>query len=235
MATVGYFVEYGTTTIHFSVEYCNRKTLGIVVTPDCSVLVKSPCDATIEQINEKVRKRAAWIVRQQRQFRSYGVATPERHYINGETHLYLGRQYMLRVVVEQATERVVCRANVLEVHCREKQKAKSVLQNWYKVRASAKLMEYFQPIVYRFKKYGVQPSSVFIRDMKNRWGSCTPQGKIILNTSLIRAPRICIEYVIIHELCHLVYKNHTKDFYSLLATEMPSWEKWKVKLERFMM
>ena len=70
--------------------------------------------------------------------------------------------------------------------------------------------------------------------MNNRWGSCTNNGKMILNTELIKAPRPCIEYVIKHELCHLVYRNHTKAFYELLSNEMPEWEKWKNKLEQIM-
>ena len=86
-----------------------------------------------------------------------------------------------------------------------------------------------------FEKYGVAPSSLYIQEMDNRWGSCTPKGKIILNTQLIRAPRPCIEYVITHELCHLLHPDHTKAFWELLQKEMPDWERWKNKLERFML
>jgi predicted metal-dependent hydrolase len=70
--------------------------------------------------------------------------------------------------------------------------------------------------------------------MATRWGSCTNMGKIILNTELIKAPRPCIEYVITHELCHLLHRSHTKEFYDLLSTEMPDWKRWKIKLEVFM-
>ena len=86
-----------------------------------------------------------------------------------------------------------------------------------------------------FEKYGVTPSSLYIQEMENRWGSCTPKGKIILNAQLIKVPRPCIEYVITHELCHLVHPDHTKAFWELLQKEMPDWERWKNKLERFML
>jgi len=70
--------------------------------------------------------------------------------------------------------------------------------------------------------------------MKLRWGSCSANGNIILNPELIKAPKACIEYVIIHELCHLLHRNHTKAFFALQSRVMPDWEKWKNKLENFM-
>ena len=73
-----------------------------------------------------------------------------------------------------------------------------------------------------------------IQETENRWGSCTAKGKIILNTELIKAPKPCIEYVITHEMCHLLHKNHTKAFYALLQKEMPDWERWKNRLEKMM-
>lgn len=71
--------------------------------------------------------------------------------------------------------------------------------------------------------------------MATRGGSCTASGQILLNPRLIDAPRICIEYVMLHELCHLVHHDHTRAFYELLTQEMPDWKKWKMKLERLMM
>ena len=83
-------------------------------------------------------------------------------------------------------------------------------------------------------KYNARPSAIYIQEMGNRWGSCTPKGKIILNTELIKAPKPCIEYVITHELCHLLHHDHTKAFFELLEAEMPDWKRWKNKLEKFM-
>lgn len=80
----------------------------------------------------------------------------------------------------------------------------------------------------------IEPESIVFRDMPTRWGSCTPKGKIILNPELIKAPKGCIEYVIIHELCHLIYLDHTRKFIDLQTKEMPDWEKWKTKLENLL-
>ena len=226
-------IQYGSVVIAYDVEFVRRKTLGIFVDPDGSVLLKAPIDATREQIRQKVHKRAAWILRQKRFFESFGTPTTQHRYVSGESHLYLGRQYMLKVI-KSDTNAVHYQNNILEVECRHKKDAGILLQTWYRQRANIKFQEYATPIIEQFSVYGVKPQHLSIKTMNKRWGYCTAEGDIFLNPRLICAPRGCIEYVIIHELCHLVHRNHTKDFYTLLTREMPHWEKWKAKLERIM-
>ena len=226
-------IQYGTTLIEYEISYAPRKTLGINVHPDGAVTLKAPLEAMPEDIREKVRRKAAWILRQKRYFDSFGIPTAERQYISGESHLYLGRQYMLRVK-EGSQNAVRYHSNILEVECQDKNKAENVLNLWYLERAQIKFPEYAQPIIDQFAVYGVKPNNLSIRKMEKRWGYCTKDGNIYLNPRLICAPRCCIEYVITHELCHLVHRNHTKEFYALLSKEMPHWEKWKTKLERIM-
>lgn len=226
-------IQYGSVLIKYDVEFVQRKTLGILVNPDGSVLLKSPVNATLEQIRNKVHKRADWILRQRRFFESLGIPTTKRKFVSGESHLYLGRQYMLRVIKSDVNA-VHYQNNIIEIECRHKKDAGILLQTWYRKRANIKFMEYATQIVERFSVYGVQPQLISIKNMDRRWGYCTITGKIFLNPQLICAPRACIEYVIIHEMCHLVHRNHTKDFYALLEKEMPHWEKWKTKLERMM-
>jgi len=226
-------IQYGTTTICFDLVFEDRKTLNIRVNPDGSVFLKAPNDSTLDNVREKVRKRAGWILRQRRYFESFGTPTVKRQYISGESHLYLGRQYMLRVK-EGSINAVHYQNNIIEIECRHKKDAGVLLRTWYHQRADIKFKEYARPIVERFSVYGVKPQSIAVKNMDKRWGYCTTDGHISLNTRLICAPRCCIEYVITHELCHLVYRNHDKDFYNLLSKEMPHWEKWKNKLERIM-
>lgn len=226
-------VQYGNTDIYYSVVYSERKTLGIVVNPDGSVIVKAPIGILKEKVSEKVKKRASWIIKQQNFFKSFGKKMPQRRYISGESHLYLGRQYRL-YVKEGKPNSVSFKGRCFEIVCTSKDKAESLMTAWYKERAKVKFAEIAEPIIQQFKKYGVEPKSLYIQAMENRWGSCTAKQKIILNTELIKAPKPCIEYVITHEMCHLLHKNHTKAFYELLTNEMPDWEKWKNKLERML-
>lgn len=227
-------IQYGATIIDYIIEFAQRKTLSICVNPDSSVCLKAPIDATLEQIQQKVHKRACWILKQKRFFESFGTSTTKRQYISGESHLYLGRQYMLRVK-ESNVNAVHYQNNIIEIECRHKKDAGILLQTWYRQRANVKFQEYAQPIIEQFSIYGVKPQSLSIKKMDKRWGYCTIDGHITLNPRLICAPRCCIEYVITHELCHLIYRSHNKEFYALLTKEMPHWEKWKNKLERILM
>ena len=227
-------IQYGATIIDYVIEFAQRKTLSICVNPDSSVCLRAPIDATLEQIQQKVHKRASWILKQKRFFESFGTSTTKRQYISGESHLYLGRQYMLRVK-ESNVNAVHYQNNIIEIECRYKKDAGILLQTWYRQRANVKFQEYAQPIIEQFSIYGVKPQSLSIKKMDKRWGYCTIDGHITLNPRLICAPRCCIEYVITHELCHLIYRSHNKEFYALLTKEMPHWEKWKNKLERILM
>ena len=226
-------IQYGATIIDYDIEFAQRKTLSICVNPDSSVCLRAPIDTTLEQIQQKVHKRASWILKQKRFFESFGTSTTKRQYISGESHLYLGRQFMLRVK-ESNVNAVHYQNNIIEIECRHKKDAGILLQTWYRQRANVKFQEYAQPIIEQFSIYGVKPQSLSIKKMDKRWGYCTIDGHITLNPRLICAPRCCIEYVITHELCHLIHRSHNKEFYALLTKKMPHWEKWKNKLERIM-
>ncbi len=226
-------IQFGSRTINFRLEYSDRKSLGITVTPEMEVLVKAPVGASIEKVQEKIKKKAPWIIKQQSFFLSFQPKTPKRKYISGETHLYLGRQYRL-LVKDGFEESVKLKGRFIEVSTRDKSKVKSLLNDWYLQHAKTRFHSIAKPLIEKFKKHKVEPSSIVLRDMPARWGSCTPKGKIILNPELIKAPRGCIEYVIIHELCHLVYHDHTQKFIDLQTREMKDWEKWKMRLERLL-
>ena len=223
-------IDFGSKKIDFQLTFSDRKSLGITITPDMAVIVKAPRDASIDKIKEKVRKKAPWIIKQQGYFLAFHPRTPEKKYVSGETHLYLGRQYRLKVT-EAMTNSVHFSGSFFEVQSKKKSRAKTLLRQWYRERAKMKFAEIAEPWIHRFEKYNVKPEAIYLQEMPKRWGSCTPKGKIILNPELIKAPKPCIEYVIIHELCHLVHPNHTPAFIQLQEKVMPDWLKWKMKLD----
>jgi predicted metal-dependent hydrolase len=227
------FIQFGSKRIDYRVIYSNRKSLGISVTPELDVIVKVPVGASPEKVKEKLRKKAAWIIKQQSFFLSFHPKTPARRFVGGETHLYLGRQYQLKVI-SGTNEAVKLKGRFIEVTAINKSRVRELMTKWYLQNAKAKFSVIAEPFISRFKKYKVQPSSLVLREMPTRWGSCTPKGKIILNPELIKAPKGCIEYVIVHELCHLVHHDHTQKFIDLQTKEMPDWEKWKSRLEKIL-
>lgn len=226
-------LPFGSREIFFRLIYSQRKSLGITVTPDMEVIVKAPHGATLDKVKEKVRKRAPWIIKQQSFFLAFFPKSPPKRFVPGETHLFLGRQYQLKFAKASKVS-VSRKGRNIEVQCKNKKDIKTILGKWYRVKAKSAFSEIAEPLIQRFKKYNVEPKGVFIQTMATRWGSCTARGKIILNPELIKAPKACIEYVIIHELCHLVYHNHTQKFLDLQSKEMPGWKKWKAKLEKFL-
>ena len=230
-------LEYGTTTIAYTLTYTDRETLAIHVHPNTQVTVEAPMDSEFDQIEEKVRKRAAWILKQQRNFQRYSVEFPPRQYVSGETHRYLGRQYQLKVIEsDNGEENVKMDRGRIRVYTRDKgdrRRTKKLLDDWYRSHARRVFGERVEEWHPRFERFGIEHPQVVLRQMKSRWGSCTEAGKITLNLKLIQVPKQYIDYVIVHELCHLVEHNHSTEFYALMSRIMPDWEERREKLNTF--
>ncbi len=223
-------IKYGKKEISYELIFQERKTLGIKVFPEGSVKVYAPSETSNEKIEEKVKEKARWILKQQNEFLSYHPLTPARKYVNGETHLYLGRQYLLHGELDLMNHVKLYRGKLIVYH-KANTKVETILKKWYKEKAKEHFELLLEQKLSLFSKYRFDKPELVIRTMNKRWGSCTSKGKIILNPELIKAPKGSIEYVMIHELCHLVHHNHTKAFYELQEKFMPDWKKWKTKLE----
>lgn len=225
-------VQYGRKRIKYQLRYSDRRTLAIDVHPDLSVVATAPHGAEDATIEQRIKKRAPWIVRQQRFFQNYLPQQPPRRYVSGESHRYLGRQYRLRVhqgpldAVRMTRGRIDVTAedNNSEAHVRK------LVIDWFRRRAEVVFKELFIETVAKVERHGLTATNFEIRRMRNRWGSCSSGGRILLNPELIAAPKPCIEYVITHELCHLKELNHGPAFYRLLNKLMPDWEQRRERL-----
>lgn len=229
-------IRYGERTITFRVRFANRRTLEISVLPNGAVEVVAPHGTAKEKVIATVRRRARWIVHQQRYFNQFVPRTPPRRYVSGETHRYLGRQYRLKVVASDAPHVKLLRGRLFIETPEPKDAGRNaeLLADWYIDRARIKfpdrLREFFSP----FARLGFDLPPLDIRPLRRRWGSLSPKGRLTLNRDLIRAPIPCIDYVITHELCHLKHPDHSPAFWQLLDQVMPDWEKRKRRLERVM-
>jgi predicted metal-dependent hydrolase len=230
-------LPYGNGHIEFQLARRDRKTLSISVHPNLGVEVIAPVDAPVEKIFDKVRKRAPWIRKQIQFFSQFQPRTPERQFLAGETHFYLGRQYRLKVVHDVQQEVKLYRGRILVQSHKPKDRAQTreLVEGWYRERAHIKFRERLALCQQRFSRpEAYEPAGLVVRQLKQRWGSMTPDRNLVLNRSLIRSSVDAIDYVITHELCHISHDHHGAEFYKLLDRVMPDWEKRKVKLERQM-
>ncbi|MCR6665760.1 MAG: M48 family metallopeptidase [Methyloversatilis sp.] len=225
-------LTWGTDTIRYEVRFlASRQTLAIEVHPDSRVLVRAPVDCPEALIAERVQKRAAWISRQLAEFERYRPRTPARQYINGESHLYLGRQHRLKLAEGDSASVKLTRGQLLVSLPGEPEpeRVKTLLHRWYLDRARAVFTEVLDATLPHFK--GVEQPRLIVRAMQSRWGSLSRAGTMTLNLNLVRAPRPCIEYVVTHELCHTRHRDHDARFFKLLGHVMPDWEQRKQRLE----
>jgi len=226
-------ITYGRGNIAFSFFHVERKTMEIAVHPDKRVIVKAPFGIDIEEIKKRIARRARWILKQQAFFRQFDPRTPARRYVGGETHLYLGRQYRLKISSGK-DGKVKLKKGSFEIRMQgdvSSEKAKMLLDKWYKAKASTIFSESLDRCWVYFDKFFPAKPKIQIKRLKKRWGSLSAAGILTLNIDLIRAPRDCIDYVVIHELNHLRHRNHTPEFYRFLEKIMPDWQKRKHRLE----
>jgi predicted metal-dependent hydrolase len=230
-------VTFGSQRIAFTLEFRDRERLAINVHPDRTVTVVAPNGRSVQEVVDRVQKRAGWIVKQRAYFDQFHPLTPPRRFVAGETHFYLGRQYRLKLV-EDAKTSVKLKGRFLWVHLPDRADAARIellLDQWYRDHAEPIFARRLDECLRSARSLNVERPELTIRKMVKRWGSCTKGGRILLNTELVKTPPYCIEYVIMHELCHLRLHDHSPEFYRLLARCMPDWEQRKRRLECFIL
>jgi predicted metal-dependent hydrolase len=205
----------------------------IKVYPDCRVVVSAPEDACNDDVLTAVKKRGRWIYEQLRDFRKQLEHITPRQYISGESHYYLGKQYQLKVIEDSSrAPSVKLLRGKLEVTIKQKssEAVREVLVDWYRVRAKEVFAKRLDAMLEQALWVNERPP-MRIFSMKTQWGSCSPNGRLTLNPHLVKAPRECIDYVILHELCHIAEHNHSERFYRLMGQVMPTWGRIKSKLD----
>jgi len=207
------------------------KHINLKVKPNGEVILTAPSDSNKRDIEYVLKKRADWIDKKIAFFDAHRD-NHEKEYVSGENFKYLGRNYRLKVIESTDIEGVKLQRGYLQVFVKQTantERKKKLLRAWY----SQKAQIHFMKAIEKYKRIVKQEiETVRIREMKTRWGSCNPaKGFINLNLKLIEKPTECIEYVVFHELAHLVHADHSTKFYNYLSLFMPDWEKRKDRLE----
>lgn len=223
---------FGSYVYHYDLVMQDRKSLSLTVTPDLQICVKCPHKADEDRLETFLKRKWFWLEKQLSFFRKYQRKIYQKEYISGEGFLYLGKQYKL--LVKRASEdKVSMTKGLLMVHTtksvQDGKHTKKLIDAWYREKTEKVFSDRFNEMKSKFD-YKKMPD-LAIREMQKRWGSFLENGKVVLNPKLIHTSRDCIDYVIVHELCHVKYKNHNKLFYTFLKKKYPKWEKVKEKLE----
>jgi len=245
---------YGNDTIRYDVirktksaesgKETTRKVI-IKVHPDQRVVATVPHDASLDAIQEAMHKRARWIWQSINDFAKQKDTGLHKRYVSGEIQFHLGKRYVLKVIVdaEQMPSVKLSRGklNVTLKHeiskdiapdyqDRQLVKIKSLIDKWYQHKAKAIFHERLAELLPKTTWVTGIPS-FRVMAMKKQWGSCSTKGNLMLNPHLVKAPKECIDYVILHELCHIAEHNHSERFWRLLTQVMPNWKEVKAKLD----
>lgn len=236
----------------------DRKTVVASVLPSQAVVLKVPIKATDDRIDDFLRRKFRWVLKQRRYFAQFKVR-PEKRYVSGETFRYRGRfhKLLIRDVANQKLvnselrmvnneggednseftiqnsqfkERVSLQHGTLTVYATRPGNSKALLDSWYRDKAHAVFAHRLEVCLAMFD-YEDAPG-LMVRPMTRRWGSYSQRtNRVILNQELIKAATRHIDYVIIHELCHMTHRQHNRAFYELLASKLPQWQRLKTELE----
>lgn len=229
------FIHYGNEKIHFTLISSSTLTdkIRIKVKPCGEVVVSTPMNTDIADILAAVKKRLRWIYQQRQDVKTQNHLSLPRRYISSESHFYLGKRYVLKI--EENPTALACvkllRGHLL-VSVKNKQTAdvKAMLNHWYRIRAKDVFSKRLDALLEQTLWVNECPP-IRLQAMQTQWGSCSPQGRLTLNPHLVKASRECIDYVILHELCHLAEHNHSERFYRLMGQVLPEWKKVKERLD----
>lgn len=219
----------------YKVVYSRRRTLGISVLPDSSVIVRVPFRTSDKTITRLIHEKSSWIVKHRDNYRNQNNISKTRSYTNGVSHLFRGREYIMKI---ENSKKSYIRFNEETIEMglgkpEDQDAVKKLLYKGYLSEAKLLFPELLRTTLEKLNHQNFKPSGLIIRTMKRRWGSCSFRGVITLSTELIKLPDIYIEYVIIHELCHLKHHNHGAKYYELLSELFPDWKSVRKELRKY--
>lgn len=232
MTTDAHKIEVGGITIEILRKEIKNLHVG-VYPPNGRVRVAAPLRMDDDAVRLAVISRLGWIRRQQASFKQQERQSA-REMVTGESHFFQGRRYRLDVIERGSPSSVrLVNNTTMVLHVRpgtDPDKRETVLLRWYR----KQLRQQLPPLLAKWQpKVGVQVAQLRIKKMKTRWGSCNAEARRIwLNLELAKKPTLCLEYILVHEMVHLLERHHNERFKTLMDTLMPSWRMYREELNR---
>lgn len=218
-----------------AVEFVQKDIKNIhlsVYPPNGRVKVAAPRQMSQDVIRAYLISKLSWIRKQQTKFRNQEREAP-RDYVSRESHYYLGKRYLLKVIKHAGPARIVLKHQIIEMYVRPrtaKAKRKELLQEWYR----EQLRQLVPPLIEKWeRRVKVKVKEFGIRRMRTKWGTCNAQAKRIwVNLELAKKPVECLEYIVVHEMVHLMERRHNERFMAYLNHYMPGWKRIREELNR---
>jgi hypothetical protein len=203
-----------------------------VYPPTGEVRISAPLHMEVDTIRVFAISKLGWIKKQQTKLREQERETP-REFLDRESHYCWGKRYLLKVVEKSAAPRVELKHSTMLLSVRPKadaNKKQSVVDDWYR----RQLKEAISSLINKWERHlGVTVERIIVRKMKTKWGSCVPESKTIrINLELAKKPTECLEYIVVHEMVHLLEPTHNGNFVALMDQFMPKWRFYRDKLNR---
>lgn len=226
--------DYGTQKIEFDVIYRKRKTLSIEIEAPNTITVIAPEHENQDRILETVKSKAKWITQKLFDIREMEYRKRQKEFVNGESFLYMGRNYSLQLKIDDSMKKPITRLFhgkfIITTSTKNQEVIKASLEEWYKQKALEKITE---RIEYYQSYFNQKPKSIKIKDQQKRWGSCNKNNELFFNWRCIMASAYVLDYIIVHEMCHMVHLNHSTDFWHLVGRVLPDYEKRKEWLKNY--
>ncbi len=231
---------YKEKVINVNVVYRKRKSISIRIIPKETIEIISPKSVSITFLKEVLIKRAKWIMKVLDKFENIDESFKDRKYINGEIFYYLGKLYELNIIEDKnkSNKNNYCYIFInddkinIETNNNDKEYLKNELKKWYKIQSEKMVMERLEILKNKsITMNKLSPSLIKIKEQKKRWGSCTSKKVIYINSRISMAPINVIDYILVHEFCHLVHMNHFKDYYNLVQSIIPDYKNHEMWLK----
>lgn len=228
-------IQFGNRKIVFNIVRTQRKkSVSILICPLNGIEVRSPAGVTIDELRTLVKTKSARIVQLLHRQSELNISLPRKEYVSGESVQYMGRNYRLKVKRVQKKSPSNCNAVgshlEVEIHkdkCSEREQVRTALIAWFKAAAKRRFQDRVKLLA---KKTGYKVKDVIIANQLKRWASCDKKGVLRFNWRLAMAPTALIDYVIVHELCHIKVKNHSLRFWKEVKAILPDYERRKERL-----
>ncbi|MDZ4992483.1 DUF45 domain-containing protein [Clostridium perfringens] len=217
--------EFQDKYVEFELIRSKRRTMSIEVLAKGEVKVRAPMSIPKERILEYVKTKGKWIVEKQENAKIISSKKVKREFVDGESFMYLGEEYLLKIRYNQFLKGVsvnlIGENLVVDIAKYDREKIKKAIELWYR-EVGLKIIK--ERVDYYSKFYPLKSRSIKVKEQKRRWGSCTYYNDLLFNWRCIMAPIEVLDYIVVHEMTHMIHKNHSKNYWEAVAKVMPDYK-----------